>query len=461
MTSSALPVPLPETVPLTRTGRWLILAVAFVGWLWAGMHMSTTQLTGRAAAIDLLNRTGNLDGERFRSLNERAQSKGKLPALAPEEKVQLKQWESLVGRWFAWFQCAFLFGAAAGGLCFGKLGDWLGRSRAMSASIVTYSVMAGATSLAQSPLQLCGLWFLACTGVGGMWSNGVALVSEVWSRMSRPAIAGIIGTAANVGLFLMATLGTFFPITAEAWRWVVLVGAIPVLLGLFSFAAVPESPRWLASRHQPAAGPAATGSVFRPPLLKITLVAILLGTVPMIGGWGTANWMTPWAEKAGEAADPPDLFLKARVGQARALTGIVGSLLGGWLASRMGRRQSYFWVSFLSLGLAQYIFWFAYPTDPWFLTWVGVLGFLSGIYFGWLPLCLPELFPTRVRSTGAGVGFNFGRIVTAITIFAAGAIMALFDGDYARIGRVTSFLFLLGMIGIWLAPKTSDQLIEE
>src|SRR5204863_9323582 len=122
------------------------------------------------------------------------------------------------------------------------------------------------------------------------------------------------------------------------------------------------------------------------PLLSITLVAIVLATVPMIGGWATANWMNPWAEKENSAA------FKATVLQWRSLTGLIGSLLGGWIASHFGRRTTYFTVSLLSLALAQYIFVFLSPTDESFLIWVSCLGFVSGVYFGWLPLCLPELF---------------------------------------------------------------------
>jgi hypothetical protein len=241
------------------------------------------------------------------------------------------------------------------------------------------------------------------------------------------------------------------------------VGAVPLVLGLYSLVAVPESPRWLATRVEPVTRfqlPASSWEIFRPPLLGITLLGILLATIPLIGGWGTANWMNPWADQAGRTADPPNPFLKAYVLQARALTGILGSLLGGWIGSLVGRRLTYFLVSLASLGIAQYTFWFAYPTDRGFVIWVAALGFVSGIYFGWLPLFLPELFPTRVRSTGAGVSFNFGRIVTAVTIFAAGVLMELFAGDYARIGRVTSLLFLIGMLAIWFAPDTSQNQLE-
>jgi hypothetical protein len=123
----------------------------------------------------------------------------------------------------------------------------------------------------------------------------------------------------------------------------------------------------------------------------------------------------------------------------------------------IGRRLTYFLVSVASLVLAQFMFRMLLPTDEMFLFWVGVLGFVSGIYFGWLPLCLPELFPTRVRSTGAGVSFNFGRIATAITLFASGALMGYFEGDYARIGQVTSLFFLFGIVAILFAPDTSKK----
>ena len=466
MTSSPLT---PTTaMPLSTTGRSLILVCAFLGWLCAGMHMSITQLVGNPAATDLLARTGQLDNAKYQALSKLAPKKGSQistsPELSTDELAQWKQWKSLIARWFAWYQCAFLFGAATGGLLFGRLGDWIGRAKAMSLSILTYSVMAAAAYAAQSPEQLLVLWFLACTGVGGMWPNGVALVSEAWSEMSRPMVAGVIGTSANIGIFLFSTLATQVKITPGEWRWVMLVGACPLVLGLFSLLAVPESPRWLATRHDESVRPLNGGAnweIFRPPLLKITLVGILLATIPIIGGWGTANFMIPWADEAGQSATPPNPYLKAQVNQARAITGIVGSLIGGWIASYAGRRRTYFLVSLMCLLIAQFTFWFVIPTDGSFLYWVAALGFFSGIYFGWLPLFLPELFPTRVRSTGAGVSFNFGRIATAVTVFATGMLSEYFAGDYARIGRITSLFFALGMLAIFLAPDTSQKQLED
>jgi MFS family permease len=458
------------TTSLSTSGRYLILVCAFLGWMCAGLHLAITSLAMQSASVDLLARSGELDAAAFQAQSKQFSTKNPSESptsLSAHDIAQFEQWtrwKAQVARWFAWLQCSFLFGAATGGLCFGWLGDRIGRSKAMAASILTYSLMAGGAYVAQSPVQLLVLWFLACTGVGGMWPNGVALVSEAWSNLSRPLVAGVIGTAANVGIFILATVAATVRITPDEWRWVMLIGASPVVLGVFSLIAVPESPRWLASRDRQSGGapvPSSQSEVFRPPLLGVTLVGIILATIPLIGGWGSANWMVPWAGEAGEAASPPNPFLKAHVGQARSVTGIVGSALGGWIGSLVGRRRSYFLVSLVALGVAQYTFWFVLPTDREFLYWVGALGFFSGIYFGWLPLFLPELFPTRVRSTGAGVSFNFGRILTAVTIFATGALMKHFAGDYARIGRVTSLIFAIGMLAVCLAPDTSRKQITD
>jgi MFS family permease len=277
-------------------------------------------------------------------------------------------------------------------------------------------------------------------------------------------VAGLIGTAANIGIFLLSYVASRKAVVPEDWRWVLLIDATPVVLGVFSLIAVPESPRWIAERdraREPAAEPQSTWEVFRPPLLKVTLVGILLATIPLLGGWGSANWMIPWADQAGAAADPPNPYLKAQVGTYRSFTGVIGSLIGGWVASRAGRKRSYFLNSLICLLIAQWTFRYVSPTDGSFLYWVAALGFFSGLYFGWLPLCLPELFRTRVRSTGAGVSFNFGRILTAVTIFATGALKDYFQGDYPAIGQVTSWCFALGMLAIALAPDTSRSSLDD
>ena len=381
-----------------------------------------------------------------------------IPPLATREAVASMGVTSEAdrGHWFSWYVCAFLLGAAAGGIFFGWMGDRIGRAKALAASVLTFSLLAGACYFVETPHQLLVLWFLACMGVGGVWPNGISLASEALPGISRPWMAGLFGTTANVGLMAMSVLVMYQPITADNWRWVMLIAASPVLLGITILLFLPESPAWLASqqRVQQTATKKVRGEVFKPPLLKYTIIGILLGAVPLMGNWGASNWLVPWASQVQDELGQTGL--KAWTQWMKSGGGAVGSLLGGWIASLCGRRTAYFIISLTALFSAQYIFHFLNPADDSFLFWVFVQGFFGTIYFGWLPLYLPELFPTHVRATGTGVTFNWGRILTAVGVLFGGELMQYYHGDYARVGQITCLVYALGMVFICFAPDTRN-----
>ena len=372
----------------------------------------------------------------------------------PAAEVTSPQQEAQIGSWFAWYTAAFLLGGAVGGAVFGRLGDRAGRVRAMGWSIVCFSVFTGAGWFVRTPEQFLILRFLASLGVGGMWPAGVALVSEAWPSASRPLVAGAMGTAANVGILLMALIGRQGGIQPDAWRWAMLVGATPLIVGLAVLAAVPESQRWLAER---SAGKTATiaplAEVFRSPLLSRTVIGILLGAVPLVGTWASGKWLVPWADAVGgDAAGAQAVW---------AAGAVIGGAAGGWLADRLGRRLSYFLISVATLVLNGVIYRTLDPTQPAFRPAVFGLGVVGTLFFGWLPLYLPELFPTRVRATGSGVSYNTGRIASAVGVLAAGGLMTMFEGDYARVGEVTAWVYAVGMIVILFAPDTSRSDLRE
>jgi hypothetical protein len=93
--------------------------------------------------------------------------------------------------------------------------------------------------------------------------------------------------------------------------------------------------------------------------------------------------------------------------------------------------------------------------------WTFILGFVGIIYFGWLPLFLPELFPTRVRSTGSGISFNTGRVVAGFVVLFAGFFLDLFGGQYSRVGLWSGMIYAAGMFLIWLAPRKQAGLLED
>ncbi len=438
-------VPVPE---LTGPQRYLVLAAAFFGWMFAGLEIALFVLIHRPAMVSLLSTNG------AGAINEQ-----------------------MVAQWFAWYQAAFLFGAAAGGWWFGVMGDRFGRTRSLSLSILCYSVFTGISYWATSPLELLVWRFLACHGIGGAWPNTVALVAEAWPAASRPFLAGLLGTAANVGQVLMGIIGLNWDVTATSWRWVLIVGALPGLLGVWCWRGVPESRKWLASR-----GTTGTSNIgplrelFRPPLLNRTLIGILLGAVPVMGTAANAQWVVPWtdqvaAQKQTEAAadedgtrKPPtkaDPKSKARTLISRSSGAMIGSLLGGLLATLLGRRTTYFVISLLSLGASLTVFGWLHPSHPWFYPATFVFGLVGVIYFGWLPLYLPELFPTRVRASGTGISFNSGRALAACVTLGTVFVLRWFGGDYAQIGLWTSAIYLFGMVIILFAPRTDANSLKD
>jgi MFS family permease len=442
-----------QPAAMSRGGRRFVLAVVFLGWMFAGVEMALFPLATGPIITDF-------SSQRQAVLPEEPTPNGH-GDVGEEAGVRLKK---LVGKWFTRYIAAFLFGAAAGGALFGQLGDRAGRVTAMGLSILCYSVVTGVGFWARSPEQLLVLRFVACLGIGGMWPNGVSLASEAWPDVSRPALAGLIGAAANVGFMLLSIIATWFAITPDSWRWVMLVGASPALLGVLALACVPESPRWLAARgaRGPAAARAPFVEVFRPPLARRTVVGVCLGAIPLLGGWGASKWIVLWADEIGRRGPVIDEELKGATETVWSIGATLGSLAGGWLASRLGRRTTYFLVSLGSVLIAGYIFRQLTPgRDAQYMVPVFLLGLVATIYFGWLPLYLPELFPTRVRATGAGVSFNFGRIASAIVILTTGALVEAHRGQYEKVGAVTSLIYAVGMLVIFFAPKTTGETLKD
>jgi len=359
----------------------------------------------------------------------------------------------LGGEWFARFTAALMLGAAIGGIALGSLGDRIGRTRAMGVSILFYSIFAAMGAYAQDQWQMLALRFLVGLGVGGLWPNGIALVSECWSGASRPLVSGAMMAGLNAGILLLSQLARAWPITPDSWRWLFQFAGAPALLGIFVLIALPESPKWLASRgvRQQVAP---LRELFQPTLIRLTLVGILLSAIPMIGAWSASKWMIPWSDKVAGATN---VGYKAATQGWWALGATLGSFAGAQLASWLGRRLSYSLISIATVTITLAMFQLNAPLQPSFHLIVFAQGFVATLFFGWLALYLPELFPTRVRATGSGLAYNSGRFATAFGVLAAGVLFTALGGDYPRVGSICASIYALGIIVIWWAPDTQTK----
>jgi MFS family permease len=403
-------------------GQWMVLVAAFLGWLFDGFEMGLFPVVARPALLNLLGTGSDAD----------------------------------VGRWMARITACFLVGAALGGLVFGWLGDRIGRVRSLAASILTYSLFTGLSYFAQNPAQLGVLRFIGALGMGGEWSLGVALVMECWPEKWRPALAGAIGAAANVGFLLTGVVAKVQHITPESWRWMFLVGAAPAFLVFFIILAVPESERWKRSVEKAIAHP--VQEIFSGALVRNTLLAITFASIALIGTWGSVQWLPLWADQLAGKTNPG---AKADVQMIQGLGAIVGCLLAPLVGARIGRRPAYFALCLSSLLMCGFMFRAITSFGGAFLLMAFLVSAATAAFYGWFPLYLPELFPTRVRATGQGVSYNTGRVFAAGGALVQGQLVAYFAGSYPLAGSLVTLVYLLGMGLIWLAPETKGKPLPE
>lgn len=361
---------------------------------------------------------------------------------------------TLGGDWFARFTAALMLGAAIGGIALGSLGDRIGRTRAMGISILFYSVFAAMGAWAQTQEQMLLLRFLVGLGVGGLWPNGIALVAECWSSAKRPLVSGAMMAGLNAGILLLSQLARVWPVTADSWRWIFYLAGVPVFLGLFVLLALPESPRWLATAEKGKAKSTPLRELFSPNLIRFTIVAIAVSAIPMIGAWSASKWMIPWAD---QVAGKVHVGYKAVTQGYWALGAVIGSFSGAQLAAWLGRRRSYVLICCGTLTLTWAMFLLTEPLRPEFHAIVFAQGIVSTLFFGWLALYLPELFPTHVRATGSGLAYNSGRFATAVGVLLAGFLFSALGGNYSHVGAMCAFVYALGLVVIWFAPDSPSS----
>jgi MFS family permease len=488
----------------------MALTAALLGWLFDGLEMGLFPLTARSALLDLGIAEGELPrwlgiitafflvgaatgGVLFGWLGDRL---GRVKAMILSV-VTYALFSGVCGFAGAAWQIGVLrFIAALGMGGEWSLGValineiWPGRSRAFLAGLIGAAANVG---------------YLTIALVGGIVINNIAGVRELLSGLG------------------LSEIGIDYLVTSEnkGWRLLTMFGAAPALLTLFIRLFVPESQRWEAERARGAtshwanrdllavlAGALAacgiiglwstdrlhlsvqaagtliglalvTGGYLYPVMrylhratqvegvavvgqgtLGLMVLAACLSGVALLGTWGTVQQAPPWS---GSLEGAP-ATASSQVQIWSSIGAVAGTILAALLADILGRRLTYTLLCLGSLIIVPTLFLASTSFSAVFLVIVFLAGAITAAFYGWLPLYLPELFRTRVRATGQGFGYNFGRIIAAVGVLQLGNLKSLFaplGWKDAEIYSLLACIYLAGMVIIWLAPETKGKPLPE
>jgi MFS family permease len=360
---------------------------------------------------------------------------------------------------------------AAGGVLFGWIADRIGRKQALFVTIALYAVGTAACALTTSLWQLILCRTLAGLGIGGEWGIGAALVAEAVPENRRVEAGVILQTSSPLGVLLASAVNYLIAgvwLAAEpqtAWRYVFLAGLLPAVVALAVRLFLRESSQWQASRARSA--PSTPRELFARETRAATLSGSFVAAVAVLAWWGCNAFIpllgsTLAHEQAASAGFPAAqaqqlaAAWQAHGSNAFGLGGLVGALLAVPLGRRLPRR-SMFALYFLYSALALFVT-FGTPLAP--ATRLAMLFAVgAGVYgiFGAFTFYLPELFPARLRATGAGFCYNIGRVLAAGGPFVVGALSAAAGGSSAALVRM---LFWLGVVPLVAAVIARLAIVE-
>ncbi|HWR54830.1 MAG TPA: MFS transporter [Bryobacteraceae bacterium] len=422
--------------------HWLVLVVASLGWMFDTMDQQLFNLARRPAIIELL---GAAPGD------PRIQAYG------------------------GYATAIFMIGWALGGIVFGILGDRIGRVKTMITTILFYSAFTGLSVLSTGVWDFSAYRFLTGLGVGGQFAVGVSLVAETMPDRARPFALGWLQALSAVGNMMAALAGMTLGhmeesglLAASAWRYMFIIGTLPALLAIIVFKKLHEPESWVRARAEKKKL-GSMGDLFSDPRWrKNSIVGMLLALSGVVGLWGIGFFSFDLLRSVLDAQGLGD--------KATFWTGVASLLQNGGaffgiyafthLTARIGRRKA-FAISFVAaMGATAFTFWNLDSISDIFWM-IPIMGFCQLALFGGYAIYLPELFPTRLRSTGTSFCYNVGRLAAALGPFFLGQLSS---GVFGGFDEVTRFryagvtmcaAFLIGLLALPFAPETKDQPLPE
>ena len=353
---------------------------------------------------------------------------------------------------------ATLLTSAFGGWFAGALSDRFGRVRTLQITIAWFAIFTFLCGFAQNYTQLFLFRALMGLGFGGEWAAAAVLIGEVIRAEHRGKAVGAMQSGWAVGWGIAALLATAFFATMPAetaWRALFWVGVTPALLVFFVRRFVDEPPVFAQTQRNLAAAGAKTNflEIFSPAILRTTVLTCLLSVGAQGGYYAITTWLPTFLRTERK------LTVLSSGGYLAVI--IVGSLIGywvsAWLNDRIGRRANF--ILFACCSAATVIVYTQLPVDNTLMLFLGFpLGFFaSGIFSGMGPF-LTELYPTRMRGSGQGFAYNFGRGIAAMNPLLVGMLSAKLPLGQS-IGVFALIAYGLLIVAALLLPETKGRVL--
>ncbi|MEZ6056574.1 MAG: MFS transporter [Planctomycetaceae bacterium] len=455
--------------------QWIVLVIASLGWV-----------------FDIF------EGQIFIATKNVA-----TPSLVAAEfpTATVEEIKSIAERYDNYTLAAFLLGGSLGGIFFGTLSDRIGRKKTMVLTILVYSAFTCLSAFAQTMWQMAALRFLVAMGVGGEWAVASAMVAEVFPQRARAWSLGIFHASSVLGTYLGVFAKSIFvdtgwfgdpQLTTIPWRLCYLVGVLPALLTIWVRASLKEPESWQQAKQSSDDGSGKRVGrlmeLFSPTFLRRTIVGVGLAAVGLATFWGAhvngkdrlmRTVEREYLQQAGvemtasktvrtEALAP----FKASINRWDSLGmflvtsgGGLGLICFGPLSEWIGRRGTFLLYHIGALAISLVVFTQPFSTNT-LAVLLPVFGFLTlGMHAGYA-IYFPELFPTRIRGTGAGFCFNAGRILAAPILILKGVMLKGADkGGWAYspddAAAWLCLLFAGAFILLLFAPETRGQELPE
>lgn len=425
---------------LTRS-QWNTLTASNLGWLFDGFETYALILTVGPALRTLL------------------------------EKSQYAQIPAYAGTVIA----ITLLGWGIGGMIGGVLADYIGRKKMMIVAIIAYSVATGLSAFSFDWMSFAILRFLVGIAIGSEWATGSSMMAELWPDNARGKGAGLMQCGLGIGFFLASFAWLFIsPFGPDSWRYMYVIGVVPALLTLWIRRSIPESHLWEATdkKRRAAIDSKRAGIVLgaseakltrftlvdlfsEPAIRRQTIVVFLMSLTTTVGFWGISTWVPPFIGGIAASSGLPAAQWASYAGMAYTVGSILGYISLGFLADAYGRKPVTLAYFVIALILTPVLFFWTRDLKL-LLVLACVNAFFSNGQYTWMPVWLPELYPTRMRATALAFAFNAPRFVAFLGPLLAGTMIVKFGG-FGQAAMALALIYIIGIVAVFFLPETRGK----